>query len=207
MEKVRRERKEKERQRKVSKARKAEKKPINLMNGVDLDKLSDTIEAIGNDPELANFNFRVKNNWIDGAQSQTRIDDFYGVKKEIRSRKKPFVLESDEPNVLLGKDKGPNPTEHALGALAACMTAAIAYHAAGQGIEVKDINSKIEGDIDLQGFLDLDPNVRNGFNEVRVKFNVKSDADKATLEKFAKMSPVYDIITNPVPVKIEFNVN
>lgn len=180
----------------------ATEKNEKILNGVNVTKLIENIRAIQSDPGLADFKFRAKNAWLDGALNRTTVDGFYGVRQEI-AHPKPFAMDADEPAVLLGEHRGPNPVEYVLTALSACMTTTLAYHAAAQGIEVEAVESDYEGDIDLHGFLDLDPNVRKGYEEIRVRFKVKSDADKEKLEELVKKSPVFDIVTNPTPVKVE----
>ncbi|MEE8268983.1 MAG: OsmC family protein [Nitrospinaceae bacterium] len=172
-----------------------------IVNGVDVTRLVETIQAIQNQPELAGFKFRANNEWRDGSQNRTTIKDFYGTCQEI-SHTRPFVFDADEPPVLLGKDEGANPVEYLLTALSSCMTTSLAYHAAAQGIEIEGIESNYEGDLDAQGFLDLDPKVRNGFREIRAQFKVKSEADREKLAELIKKSPVFDVVTNPTPVKV-----
>ena len=172
-----------------------------VINGVEVTKLVETIRAIRNQPELADFKFRARNKWRDGAQSRITVDGFYGTCQEI-THPEPYVFEADEPGILLGKDQGANPVEYLLTALSGCMTTTMAYHAAAQGIEIEGIESSFEGDIDLHGFLGLDPKVRKGYKEIRVQFKVKSNADKEKLIELAKNSPVFDVVTNPTPVKV-----
>ncbi len=172
-----------------------------MINGVDVTQLGETIQAIQNQPELASFKFRAKNEWRGGSQNRTTVKDFYGTCQEI-SHTQPFEFNADEPPVLLGKDEGANPVEYLLTALSSCMTTSLAYHAAAQGIEIEGIESNYEGDLDAQGFLDLDPKVRNGFREIRAQFKVKSEADREKLAELIKKSPVFDIVTNPTPVKL-----
>ena len=172
-----------------------------IVNGVDVTALGETIEAIQNQPELAAFKFRADNQWKNGSQNKTAIKGFYGTCQEI-SHERPYELNADEPPVLLGKGEAANPVEYLLTALSSCMTTSLAYHAAAQGIEVEGIESSYEGDLDGQGFLDIDPKVRNGFSEIRAQFKVKSEADKEKLEALIRKSPVLDIVTNPTPVKL-----
>lgn len=172
-----------------------------VINGIDVTKLIETIRAIQNQPELADFKFRVNNEWRDGSQNRASTKGFYGTCQEI-SHTEPFEFKADEPPVLLGKGEGANPVEYLLTALSSCMTTTLAYHAAAQGIEIEGIESGYEGDIDLHGFLDLDPKVRKGFREIRAQFKVKSEADKEKLVELVKKSPVFDIVTNPTPVKV-----
>ncbi len=172
-----------------------------IVNGVDVTRLVETIQAIQNQPELADFKFRVNNEWRDGSQNRATVKGFYGTCQEI-SQTRPCVFDADEPPVLLGKGEGANPVEHLLAALSSCMTTSLAYHAAAQGIEIEGIESNYEGDLDAQGFLDLDPKVRNGFREIRAQFKVKSEADREKLAELIKKSPVFDVVTNPTPVKV-----
>jgi len=106
--------------------------------------------------------------------------------------------------VLLGTDKGANPAKNILTPLSSRMTTSLVYHAAAQGINVEKVESDYEGDINLKGFLNLDPQVRKGYEEIRVQFKVKSDADKEKLNELVQNSPIYDVVTNPTPVKVEF---
>ena len=173
-----------------------------VLNGVNVTRLGQTIEAIRQQPELANFKFRARNRWDLGIHTVATISDFYGTCQEMQ-HKAPFVLDSDEPPVLLGGDTGAGAAEYVLAALSACLTGTLAYHASARGLKIEDIQSNYEGDIDLRGFLDLDPRVRNGYREIRVKFKVKGDLDAATVRELLSKSPVYDTLANPVKIKIE----
>ena len=172
------------------------------VNGVNVEQLGSTIKAIQNKPDLAKFKFRATNKWIIGGHNQTTIKEFYGAGQEDTSRTEPFVLEADEPPVLLGEDNGANPVEFVLHALASCLTTSMVYHAAAQGIKIDEVESQYEGDLDLHGFLDLSRDVRKGYQNIRVNFKVKSDAPAEKLRELMKHSPVFDIVTNPVPVSI-----
>jgi len=176
----------------------------NIKNGVNVNQLVETIEAVQGNPELAKFEFRAKNNWIDGGHCVTSVKSFYGVGAEDTTRKETFTMEADHPEVLLGKDLAANPAEIVLHALGSCLTAAMTYHAAANGIDIEGMESSLEGGVDLHGFLGLDPEVRKGFDGITVKFKVKSDASEEQLRTLSQFSPVFDMITNPTPVKIEF---
>ena len=173
------------------------------VNGVDTEKLSATIEHIKGDSSLANFQFRLSNKWIGGGENHSRIDDFYGAGWEMR-HKQPFSLVSDEPEVLLSGDRGPNAGEYVLHALASCLTGALVYHAAARGIAVKGIATRLEGDIDLRGFLGLSNDVRRGFENIRVVFDIDADCDEAGKRELIEMaqaySPVFDMLSNGLPV-------
>jgi uncharacterized OsmC-like protein len=178
----------------------------NVINGVDLDRLSGTIDAVSADPDLARFQFRARNEWIEGGYNRTTVRGFYGVGQEDLTRTEAFVIESDEPLVLLGRDRAPNAGEYVLHALAACLTSSIVYHAAARGISIESLECTLEGDLDLQGFLGLDEDVRPGFEDVRATIRIGGDFDDDQLAELAgltRYSPVRDILTNPVPVAIE----
>lgn len=175
----------------------------NIKNGVNVDQLVETLGAVQTNPELAKFKFRAKNNWIDGGHCVSSIKSFYGVGAEDQSRKETFTMECSHPEVLLGHNEAATPPEVVLHALGSCLTGAMVYHAAANGIEIEAAEASLEGDLDLQGFLGLDPQMRKGFNGITFKLKVKSDATPEQLEELAKFSPVYDMITNPTPVSIE----
>jgi uncharacterized OsmC-like protein len=176
-----------------------------VVNGVSVTKLFETIGAIQGNPTIANFNFRAKGRWINGAHNQTTINDFYGA-CQTHSRSQPFVFEKDEPPVLLGEDHGANPVEYALAALNGCLTTSLIYHAAAQGIKIDEVESTLSGDLDLHGFLGLDENVRNGYKKIKVTFKIKSDAPEQKLRQLVELaqnrSPVFDIVSHPTPVEV-----
>lgn len=176
-----------------------------IINGVNVTKLGETVEVIKENAEVAKFQFRATNKWIKGGYNRTVIKDFYGACQEDTSRREAFILDNDEPEVLLGEDNGANPVEYVLNALLACMTTTMVYKAAANGIKLDEVESSIEGDIDLRGLLELAEDVRNGFQDIRVNFKVKTDASPEKLElldKLCKTSPVFDIVTNGVPVAV-----
>jgi len=175
----------------------------NIKNGVNVDQLGETIGAVQGNPELAKFEFRTKNNWIEGGHCVSSMKSFYGVGQEDTSRQETFTMECDHPNVLLGEDKAATPAEVVLHALGSCLTGAMVYHAAANGIEIEGAESSLKGGCDLHGFLGLDPEVRKGFDGITVRLKVKSDASEEQLLNLAKFSPVFDIISNPTPISIE----
>lgn len=176
-----------------------------VTNGVNVTKLTEMIAAVRKDASIGDFRFRVRNKWHSCGRSTTSVIGFYGACKEHRAGKKPFILEHDEPEVLLGGDTAPNPVEHLLNALAGCLTGAIVYHAAARGIVVNELESEIEGEIDLRGFMGIDATVKRGYKHISVTFRAKSDATVEELMECAMFSPVYDVVTNgtKVDVKIE----
>ena len=175
------------------------------VNGVAVDDLSKTVEAIKATPSIAKFKFRIRNQWVDAGRNCSTADTFYGAGQE-QSRPKAFVLEADEPPVLLGKDSAANPVEHLLHALASCLTTSMVYHAAARGIHIEEVESSLEGDIDLRGFLKLDKNVRNGYQGIRVNFKIKADVPDERLQEIGQLgpghSPVFESLTNGVPVSV-----
>ena len=173
------------------------------LNGVQVEELKKTIAAIQGDPSLAKFTFRAANRWMDGGHNRSTIQGFYGAGREDTSRQAPFVMDADEPAVLLGADQGANPVEYVLHALAACLTTSLVYHAAARGIQIEEVESRLEGEIDLLGFLGLSTSVRKGYQGIRVAMRVKSDAPVEKLAALCKFSPVYDTVSNPVPVSLE----
>lgn len=176
------------------------------LNGVNVEQLVATINAIKSNPGLARFTFRATSDWVDGGRSRTKIQGFYGAGQEDTSRTKPFVLEGDEPPVLLGTNSAPNAVEAVLHALASCLAVGFVYNAAAQGIKVESLQFRLEGDLDLHGFLGLSDQTRAGFQNIRVSYRVRTDAPRQKVVDLCayvqKTSPVVDIISNPVPVTV-----
>jgi uncharacterized OsmC-like protein len=176
------------------------------LNGVDLGRLSGTIDHVAADPALARFQFRARNHWIDGGYSRTTIKDFYGAGQEDATRTEPFTVDSDEPPVLLGQNRAPNTVEYVLHALAACVSGTIVYHAAARGIALEGVETTIHGDLDLRGFLGLNSDVRPGYEQIQVAIKVAGDFDDdqfAELASLIRYSPVRDIVSNPVAVAVD----
>ena len=177
-----------------------------VVNGVNVDQLVSTVNAIKANPNLAQFKFRASTEWVNGAQSRTRIKSFYGAGAEDDSRSQPFEVPGDEPPVLLGTNTAPNAVELVLAALASCLSVGFVYNAAAQGIKLEKLEFKMEGDLDLHAFLGLSDKVRPGYEGIRVSYRVKSSAPRQKLEELCeyvqKTSPVLDIIRKPVPVSI-----
>ena len=175
-------------------------------NGVDTATLFATLDAVKQAPEAAKFQFRAHNQWVSGTHNRTTIAGYFGVGEE-RSHERTFVFDADHPAVLVGQDHGPTPTEFVLHALAACLTAGLATIAAARRVKLTEVRSTVTGDIDLNGILGLNPDVRNGYQQITVRFTIKGDAPAETLrdivEQSRARSAVYDIITNQVPVTIE----
>ncbi|HMP90020.1 MAG TPA: OsmC family protein [Kiritimatiellia bacterium] len=174
-----------------------------FVNGVNTEALSETIEAIHQNPEIANFKFRANNRHIAGGLNRSYIKGFYGALAEHRIDKMAFVVDNDEPPVLLSADNAPNPAEYIVQALLACMTTTTIYRAAGQGIEIESIRSEVEGDLDLQGMMDLDPDVRPGFQEIRARLIIRTKGPKDAIRNLHRTSPVFDTLSRPVPIKVD----
>ena len=177
-----------------------------VVNGVNVSELLTTVEAIKATPAIAKFKFRVSNAWNGASRNCSMVDGYFGATEEHK-RQRPFKLEADEPGVLLGTDAAANPVEHLLHALASCLTTSMVYHAAARGITIEEVESTFEGDLDLQGFLELDKNVRQGFQAVRVNFKVKADVPDDQLQEIVALgtnhSPVFDSLTKGVPVSVK----
>ncbi len=179
-----------------------------IVNGVNVDQLFNTIEQIKGKPEIAKFKFWATNKWIDGTHNRATVKGFYGAGQEDVSRE-PMVFELDEPPVLLGKNLGTNPVEYLLVALSGCLTTSLIAHASAKKIEIKGVESRYEGDLDLRGFLGLSEDVKVGYENIRVYFKIDADIpekQKVELVRLAKKySPVYNSIANPVPVSVELD--
>jgi uncharacterized OsmC-like protein len=173
-----------------------------VISGVDVDRMMGNIDAITEQPGLAKFQFRAKNHWMNGGLNRSTIQGFYGVGAEDTTRAEAFVLENDEPDVLLGTDQAANPVEFVLHALAGCLTTSLVYHAAARGIRIDAVESTLEGNLDLRGFLGIDEAVRSGYQGVKVSMQVRGDASEDQLDELVRIaqrrSPVFDIVTNGV---------
>ncbi len=178
-----------------------------IVNGLDVDQLNGTVEAIKETPTLARFQWRARNKWIDGGENRTTVKDFYGAGAEDTSRSEPWEFVNGEPPVLLGRNEGANPVEFLLHALAGCVTTTFVINAAARGINVESISTTLEGDMDLQGFLNLDQNVSPGYEAIRINMDIKADCSEAELEYLLQYtrehSPVCQSVCRPVPVTVE----
>ena len=178
-----------------------------VLNGLNIDQLFQTIDAVKGEPSLAHFEFRAKNQWINGGENRSTIQDFYGVGAEDESREKPFVLTNGEPPVLLGNNEGANPVEFLLHALAGCLTTTIVLHAAARGIRIQELSTDLKGTIDAQGVLGLDDTVPVGYKQINLRIHIKADCSDDELDdllSFAKKhSPVCNTVCRPVPVTVE----
>jgi uncharacterized OsmC-like protein len=181
-------------------------KTAKLVNGVNIEQLVGTIEAVKANPDLAKCKFHSETEWVSGGHSRTKIQDFYAAGQEDTSRAQPFILEGDEPPVLLGENHGANAVEAVLHALASCLAVGFIYNAAAMGIHVESLSFKLEGDLDLHAFLGLSEKTRPGYDNIKLTYRVKCDAPREKVIDLCsyvqKTSPVLDIIRNPVPVTV-----
>jgi len=176
-----------------------------VRNGVDTATLFATLDAVKGNPDIAKFQFRATNRWVSGTHNQSTIHGFHGALQEM-THQQPWTFDADHPAVLVGNDNGPTPVEYVLYALAACLTAGLANIAAARGITLTEVESTVEGDIDLMGILGLSDEVRNGYQQIAVRFKVRGDDPeklRQVVEQSRQRSAVFDIVTNGVPVSIE----
>lgn len=179
-----------------------------IINGVNVTQLFATIDQIKENSEIAKFKFRARNQWVEGTHSQATVKDFFGALKEDDSRD-PVVFDLDEPPILLGTNQGTNPVEYLLVALSGCLTTAMVAHSAAKGIEIKGIQSRFEGDIDLQGFLGISEEIPVGYQAIRVFFKIDADVSEAEKEEMVKMaqkySPVFNTISRSAPIEVKLD--
>ncbi|MHC4988337.1 MAG: OsmC family protein [Planctomycetota bacterium] len=174
-----------------------------VTNGVDMESLNKTVKAIQKEPELGKSTFRIRNKWVTGGHNQTTVGSFHSL-GEKQYHQQNFELHADEPGALGGTDLGANPVEHLLNSLAACVTTSMVAHAAVRGIPIEEVESEVEGDIDLNGFLGLDPKTPKGYQNVRISFKVKAaEEDLPKLRELAEFSPVYNTLTHSTHVDIQ----
>jgi uncharacterized OsmC-like protein len=178
------------------------------LNGVDTPTLFGTLDAVKRQPELAKFQFRARNRWQNGTLSETTIATFSGAGGE-HAHKTTFTLTADHPAVLVAEDRAPLPVEYLLHALASCITGGIANIAAARGVTLREVESTIEGDIDLLGIFGMSKDVRNGYQGIRASFSIKGDAPPEQLQDIVEQSrarsAVFDVLTNGVPVSVSVN--
>jgi len=176
-------------------------------NGLDMDALVGTVEAVKLDPTLGSFEFRATNQWINGGENRSRIKEFYGAGCEDESRTKAFEFTNGEPPVLLGSNEGANPVEFLLHALAGCVTTTIVLHAAARGIQIESLSTELVGTIDVQGLLALNDSVPVGYEQIQIKMDIKADCRDEELDDLLAFaqdhSPVCNTICRPVPVTVK----
>lgn len=174
-----------------------------IVNGLNVTEYHKIVDDVREDPGLARFEFRAANQWDDGGYNITTIKGFHGAGEEQGATSRHFVVDADEPPVLLGVDRAPNPVEYLLHALAACLTSSIVYKAASRGISVESIEGNLEGDLDALSFLELSNEGRKGYEEIRASFRVRSDASAEEIKQLAEFSPVLDVVRHGTSVSLQ----
>ena len=177
-----------------------------VTNGVNVQALLDAREVLKGAPEAAQFTWRASAKWQNGVHSQIKVQSFFGLGEE-RNHLQESVFEADHPEVFAATDNGITPIEYLIVGLASCLTAGVASVAENRGIQLRSVEAKLEGSMDIQGILGIDSDVRNGYDDIKVTFNIDADASKADIEALVaqsqKRSAVYDIITNPTDITVE----
>jgi len=175
-------------------------------NGVNVQALLDAREALKGAPAAAQFTWRASCKWQNGTHSRTNVNGFFGLGEE-QKHKTETSFEADHPEIFASEDKGITPIEYVLVGLASCLTAGVAAVAQNRGIQLRSVESQLEGKMDIRGILGIDTDVRNGYDDIKVKFKIDADAPKKDIEAIVaqsqKRSAVYDVITNPVNVTVE----
>ena len=177
-------------------------------NGVNVEALLGAREALTDAPEGAKFKWKATCNWVNGTHSRSKIREFFGL-GDNQKHKTEYSFEADHPEVFASEDNGVTPVEFVLVGLASCLTAGIAAVAQNRGIQLKSVTASLEGSMDIQGILGIDSDVRNGFDDIKVKYKIDADTTpdqiRALVAQSQKRSAVYDIITNPTNVTVEVN--
>jgi uncharacterized OsmC-like protein len=172
------------------------------LNGIDTKRQSQTMDTIRKNLAAGAVRLRAVNRWQGGTQTQSRISAFDAAGGH-HQHVEEFAVDTDLPEAFLGTDQGAAPTEHALQALAACMTTTMVYNCAARGIEVRSVESEVQGDMNAAGFFQVDETIRRGFSGVRIKFNIDANAPDEELQQLLQASPIFDVFTNGVPVSVE----
>lgn len=175
-------------------------------NGVNVEALLGAREALTETPEGAKFQWRATCKWVNGTHSNTKVQGFFGLGEE-QSHKKEFSFDADHPELFASEDMGATPVEYVLVGLASCLTAGVAAVAQHREIQLNSVSATLEGDMDVQGILGIDSDVRNGFEGIKVTYKIDADASKEDIEALVaqsqKRSAVYDIVTNPTNVTVQ----
>ena len=175
-------------------------------NGVNVEALLGAREALTETPEGAKFTWRAKCDWVHGTYSKTSIEGYFGLGEE-QQHKTEFIFDADHPEVFASEDRGATPVELVLAGLASCLTAGVAAVAQNREIQLNSVSATLEAGMDIQGILGIDSDVRNGFDGIKVTYNIDADASQEDIEAIVaqsqKRSAVYDIVTNPTNVTVE----
>ena len=185
-------------------ARQTGKTMESFVNGVDVDRLESTVQAMEAVPDLAKFTFRVSNRWMKGSFNRSTIGGYRGAGAE--NHRDAFVVDNAEPFLMLGNDEAPSPVEYLLHALVGCLTTTFVYHAAMQGVQVRAIQSQVRGQVDLRSFLGLREHLPGGFEAVQVRFQVTADCSESELASLMdaarRRSPVANFVVRAVPTSV-----
>jgi uncharacterized OsmC-like protein len=177
-------------------------------NGVNVEALLGAREALTGAPEGAKFQWRATCEWVNGTHSHSSVEGFFGLGEE-QSHRTEFEYDADHPEIFASEDNGATPVEFVLVGLASCLTAGIAAVAQNRSIQLRSVKATLMGAMDVQGILGIDPEVRNGFSDIKVHYDIDADASKEDIEALVaqsqKRSAVYDIVTNPTNVVVEVN--
>ena len=175
-------------------------------NGVNVEALLGAREALTQAPPAAQFVFKAANEWVNGTHSRSTVEKFFGLGEE-QSHKTSYTLDTDHPELFASADNGPTPPEVVLMGLAGCLTAGVASVAQNRGIQLRSVKATLEGDMNLHGILGIDPDVRNGYGNIKVRYEIDADASRDDIEAVVaqsqKRSAVYDIVTNPTNIQVE----
>jgi uncharacterized OsmC-like protein len=184
----------------------AEMAGTSVNNGVNVEALLAARAALTDAPQAAKFTWRASCKWKNGTHSETKIQSYHGLGEE-QKHKSEFSFETDHPEVFASEDLGATPIEFVLVGLAGCLTAGVAAVAQHRGVQLRSVEAKLEGTMDIQGILGIDSDVRNGYEDIKVVFHIDADASKQDIEAIVaqsqKRSAVYDILTNPTNVTVE----
>lgn len=177
-------------------------------NGVDVEALLGAREALTETPEGAKFQWRASCEWVNGTHSKSLVKGFFGL-GEDQNHKTEFSFDADHPEIFASEDLGAAPVEYVLVGLASCLTAGIAAVAQHRNIQLRSVKATVEGGMDIQGILGIDSEVRNGFDGIRIHYDIDADASQQDIEALVaqsqKRSAVFDIVTNPTNVTVEVN--
>jgi len=175
-------------------------------NGVNVEALLSAREALSEAPAGAQFQWRATCKWVNGTHSRSTVEGFHGLGEEQKHKTK-FTFDADHPEIFASEDKGATPVELVLAGLASCLTAGVASVAQLREIQLNSVSATLEGDMDIQGILGIDSDVRNGFEGIRVTYDIDADAThdeiEAVVAQSQKRSAVYDLITNPTNVTVK----
>lgn len=175
-------------------------------NGVNVEALLGAREALTAAPQAAQFKFAATNEWVSGTHSRTTVNEFFGL-GEAQSHRQPYSVDTDHPEIFAASDNGPTPPEMVLIGLAGCLTAGVASVAQNRGIQLRSVKATVEGNMDVGGILGIDPDIRNGYSGIAVRYEIDADASReeiqAVVAQSQKRSAVFDVVTNPTTVVVE----